>query len=268
MNTDVAIAFRNAKGPMLKHLVHCLDFLNGLAFFNNYKALSWDSLDIRPGQKILDVGCGVGFDIIELARRFPNTDFVGVDKSKGLLDIAKSRAANLSNTRFLASEAHQLSFAADFFDGAKIDRSLQHMKSPSKVIKEMARVIRPGGRIVVAEPDWGTFVLFNGNENISMELTRLWLQSFAQPFIGRKIGQLLNSHGVEDIRWRSHSLTINQLSDADVVFDLTRLKNNSVEAGIISSKEAEDWWSEAQTASLNGSFVSCLNILECCGRIV
>lgn len=268
MNTDVAVAFRNADGPMLKDLVRCLDYLNGLKFFKNYKSATWNALDIRPQQIILDVGCGVGFDIIEMARQFPNTAFVGVDKSEGLLDIARSRAKSLSNTRFVINKADQLSFANACFDGARIDRSLQHMKSPDTVIKEMVRVIRPGGRIVVSEPDWGTFVLFNGNEVMSMKMTGLWLQSFAQPFVGRKLGQILNNNRIENIRWQSHALILNRLSDADVVFDLARLKSNCVETGILSSQEADDWWSEAQASSLNGSFMACLNILECCGQTV
>ena len=267
MTTDVAIAFRDARGPMLNDLVYCLDFLNGLAFFREYKASTWEALEIKPHRQYLDVGCGVGFDIIEMAKRFPDVEFVGVDKSEGLLDIAKSRSAGLFNARFLMNEAEGLAFPDNYFDGGRIDRSLQHMQSPAAVVKEMVRVIRPRGRIVLSEPDWGTFVLFNGREEISATMIKLWLQSFAQPFIGRHLGQILHNCNVVNTRWRMHALMINRLSDADVVFDLTRLKKNCVESGVLTSQEAADWWNAAQTSSQNGTFLACLNILECCGQV-
>jgi 2-polyprenyl-3-methyl-5-hydroxy-6-metoxy-1,4-benzoquinol methylase len=61
---DIALGFRNADGEMLNELVHCLDFMNGLPFFKAYKAHTWETLKIRSGQKILDVACGIGFDVI------------------------------------------------------------------------------------------------------------------------------------------------------------------------------------------------------------
>src|SRR5271166_1971876 len=71
MVTDIALGFRNADGEMLKDLAECLDFLNDLPFFQSYKAHTWAALDIRSGDKILDVACGIGFDVIEMAKRFP-----------------------------------------------------------------------------------------------------------------------------------------------------------------------------------------------------
>jgi ubiquinone/menaquinone biosynthesis C-methylase UbiE len=149
---DIALGFRNADGEILSELVHCLDFMNGLPFFKAYKAHTWERLKIRSGQKLLDVACGIGFDVIEMAKRFPSADLLGVDSSEGFLEIAKSRAGNLTNVKFLQGNGDRLPLPLhdNEFDGVRIDRSLQHMKDTRSAIKEMVRVTRPEGHIVAA----------------------------------------------------------------------------------------------------------------------
>jgi ubiquinone/menaquinone biosynthesis C-methylase UbiE len=127
---DVAYAFRNADGPLQGVLVDCLDFMNGLESFKAYKKHSWKSLEIRRGMKILDVACGVGYDVIEMAKAFPNCEITGVDKSRSFLDIASSRALGLTNAAFVDGDADHLPFPAHAFDGVRIDRALQQSTSP------------------------------------------------------------------------------------------------------------------------------------------
>jgi len=105
-----------------------------------------------------------------MAIRFPNADFLGLDSSEGFLEIAKSRAGNLTNVKFLQGNGDRLPLPLpdNEFDGVRIDRSLQHMKDPHSAIKEMVRVTRPEGHIVAAEPDWETFVLYNGDLDIGV----------------------------------------------------------------------------------------------------
>ncbi len=102
MVTDIALGFRNAGGELLKELAKCLDFLNDLPFFQSYKAHTWAALDIRSGDKILDVACRIGFDVIEMAKRFPAAEIWGVDISEGFLAIAGSRSGKSSQCQICA----------------------------------------------------------------------------------------------------------------------------------------------------------------------
>ncbi|WP_036283779.1 methyltransferase domain-containing protein [Methylocystis sp. ATCC 49242] len=265
--SDVAVAFRDADGPMQADLLHCLDFMNGLPFFRAYKANTWDALEITGKKRILDVACGVGFDVIEMAKLFPQAEFVGVDRSESFLGVARSRAAHLPNASFFSGDAVRLSFPDDSFHAARIDRSLQHMTSPLAAIEEMIRVTRSGGRIVASEPDWGTFFLFNGDDEAGARMAGKWLESIANPHMGREIGQLFEKSGVEEIRWRARALVLTRLDDANVVFDLPRLKKNCVAAGVLSAQEADDWQAAAERASGKGTFLACLNIFECKGVV-
>jgi ubiquinone/menaquinone biosynthesis C-methylase UbiE len=95
---NIATAFRDSDGAgVFADLVRCLDFMNDLPFFKAYKAATWPRLDIKKSSRILDVGCGVGFDVIGMATLYPSSEIWGVDISDRFIEIARSRAKNLSN---------------------------------------------------------------------------------------------------------------------------------------------------------------------------
>lgn len=265
--TDVAIAFRDPDGPMKGSLVHCLDFMNDLPFFRTYKEHTWRSLGIGEAGRFLDIACGVGFDVAQMAKTFPRSEFVGIDKSRNFLDRARARAAPLPNASFVEGEADRLPFPDGAFAGARIDRSLQHLPDPTAAIAEMVRVTRSGGRIVASEPDWGTFVLYNGDRIAGDKMTEKWRQSIAHPFIGRELGLAFERSGAVDIGLCAHTLALTWLPEADVVFDLARLEKNCIASGVLTEPEAWDWRRMSEIASASGTFLACLTIVERWGTV-
>lgn len=266
---DIALGFRNADGEMLNELVHCLDFMNGLPFFKAYKAHTWETLKIGSGQKILDVACGIEFDVIEMAIRFPSADFWGLDSSEGFLEIAKSRAGNLTNVKFLQGngDRHPLPLPENEFDGVRIDRSLQHMKDPHSAIKEMVRVTRPEGHLVAAEPDWETFVLYNGDLDIGAKLAKQFKGSIRNPYVGRELGMIFTKCGVVNPQCNIHAFCTTDFKCATVVFDLARVRDRCIQLGILRSEDAHRWWLASEEASERGIFFASLNIVEFSGVI-
>jgi len=59
----------------------------------------------------------------------------------------------------VVADAHSLPFPSESFDGAWADRTFQHLADPLAALRELVRVVRPGGRIVIADPDYGTQVV-------------------------------------------------------------------------------------------------------------
>jgi SAM-dependent methyltransferase len=104
---------------------------------------------VRPdgNEHAIDVGCGAGALALALAPLVH--DVVGVDQVPELLELARERAPG--NARFVEGDATSLSFDTDSFDLAGTLRVLHHVHRPELVIAELARVARPGGRVLVID---------------------------------------------------------------------------------------------------------------------
>jgi ubiquinone/menaquinone biosynthesis C-methylase UbiE len=265
MTKNIGTAFRNADGDQFDRLVRCLDFMTELPFFKTYKSHSWQSLKIEPGHVILDVGCGTGSDLIHLASLHPKSSFIGVDNSENFLAIAKQRATTLINVQFIPGDALQLPIDKESVDAIRIDRSLQHMEMPAAVVKEMVRVTKIGGRIAACEPDWETFLLFNGEFDDSQQIAGFFQRSIRNPFIGRELASLMNEAGVKHLETYVHAFWTHKLKEADVIFDLEKVKDQCAAADMLTQDDGDNWWALSQKASEKGIFFASLNIVETAG---
>jgi SAM-dependent methyltransferase len=265
--TDIGSAFQRPDGQLHADLIACLDYLNGLEFFRRYKAGSWGALRIAPNDLVLDVACGLGFDVIELAQRHSAARFVGVDIGEGFLEIARERAKGLANAEFVRCDSGRLSFAARTFSAARIDRALQHIAQPEATVADMARVVALGGRLVAVEPDWGTFVLYNGAAAPSDAIAKSWVGSFRNPSIGRALGAMFDACGLRDVDCEIFPLHTADLACADKVFDLPRVIANCVSGGVLAEHDAIDWRRDAEDASSRGTFFASLNLVQWVGVV-
>ncbi|MEZ5787948.1 MAG: methyltransferase domain-containing protein [Xanthobacteraceae bacterium] len=262
----VSEAFREARFVKpIGELAACLDSINDLACFQDYKEKTWERLGIAAGARVLDVGCGVGYDVIGMAKRYPAAAIVGIDLSRAFLETARQRADALPNVGFAAANGAMLPFADGTFDAVRIDRSLQHAERPDLIVGEMTRVTRARGVVLAAEPDWGTFVLYNGVTETSDRLAHMFRNSFRNAFVGRDLQRLFVACGLRDLTVRAHPLVLTDYRSASVVYDLERLLSRCVSERVISSAAAEEWKARAIEASDAGAFFSHLSIVEVAG---
>lgn len=111
---------------------------------------------VRPGQRVLDVATGTGDMAIELASHVaPDGEVVGSDFSEPMLERARSKAQRASGLalrlRFQAADALALPYGDDCFDAATVAFGLRNFSDLQLGLRELARVVRPGGRVVVLE---------------------------------------------------------------------------------------------------------------------
>jgi ubiquinone/menaquinone biosynthesis C-methylase UbiE len=108
-----------------------------------------DSLGIRPGLKVLDIACGTGNSAIPLARQ--GAEVIGVDIAPNLLEQARTRAREAGvEIRFEEGDVEQLAFPDASFDLLISIFGAMFAPRPELAVSEMKRVVRPGGRIVMA----------------------------------------------------------------------------------------------------------------------
>ncbi|HJS94349.1 MAG TPA: class I SAM-dependent methyltransferase [Solirubrobacteraceae bacterium] len=109
-----------------------------------------DAIDPRPGQRILDVATGTGMVAFGLARR--GATVVGVDQSEHMLAGARARtAAQPGNPTFIQGEAEHLPFTDGEFDALTFTYLLRYLDDRAATMRELARVVKPGGRIGMVE---------------------------------------------------------------------------------------------------------------------
>lgn len=110
-----------------------------------------ESAGIGPNDRVLDVGCGTGFLLLEAARRARQA--VGVDVSPAMLAEAKRKAEQdgLTNVALREAQAEALPFADERFDVVITRLTIHHMVDPHRVLREMYRVLRPEGRFAICD---------------------------------------------------------------------------------------------------------------------
>src|SRR5262245_15551312 len=125
------------------------------------RAAYLDLLEVQPDKRVLEVGCGNGWILREIARRVSSSGrAVGLDGSAALLAIARQQAESEGvDVELQEGDARELPFSDGEFDVALAPLVLLHVPDADRVVPELVRVVRPGGRVGVVERDNETLVV-------------------------------------------------------------------------------------------------------------
>jgi len=123
---------------------------------HRWRARAADLARIDPGNRVLDVATGTGDLAIELGRRVaPGGEVLGSDFSEVMLSLARAKAESVDprgvKPRFEWADALELPYADDSFDAATVGFGVRNFSDLHRGLTEMARVVRPGGRVVILE---------------------------------------------------------------------------------------------------------------------
>ena len=169
-----------------------------------------DTLQPRPGRRILDVGCGIGTAEVKLSRlRLTQVDLVAVDllTDRVVQAHAAARAHNI-NAHFASADACHLPFFDASFDSAFCVAVLQHIGDVRGAVQEMARVTRPNGRIVAVEPDNSARYFYSSIEDghRAQDSARRFFSALAEargdatdPAVGPQLPTLFAQNGIEPL---------------------------------------------------------------------
>ena len=114
---------------------------------------------LRSGQRLLDVGCGPGTITLDLATRVAPGEVVGIDRAADVVAQAVELAGRdtSARARFTTGDVYALDFEDASFDVVHAHQLLQHLAHPIAALREMGRVVRPGGVVAVRDSDYGAF---------------------------------------------------------------------------------------------------------------
>lgn len=186
---------------------------------------------LRPGMRVLDVGCGPGTITLDLAEAVAPGTVVGVENVEPPLVAARQEAERRgdSSTRFEVADAFALPYDDASFDVVHAHQVLQHVTDPVAVLREMARVCTPGGWVAARDADYAAMSWYPELPELD-----LWRRTYraaahangAEPDAGRRIRAWAQSAGL----------------DADV----------TTSTWTYATPEATRWWGEGQAARYGG----------------
>lgn len=114
--------------------------------------------EARPNLRLLDAGCGPGSITISLAKYVPSGHIIGIDLSEAVLEKAQqaTKDAGVTNVSFQRAGVYELPFQDESFDVIHTHQAVAHFKEHVRAIKELLRVLRPGGILCMREGDLAT----------------------------------------------------------------------------------------------------------------
>ncbi|NYT02192.1 MAG: methyltransferase domain-containing protein [Methanosarcinales archaeon] len=245
----------------------CLQTLCSLPYFQSYKKKSLQLLNPGPGSRILEIGSGLGQDAASLARMVGRSGMVAaIDSSRKMIEAAGKGFKNAESIRCCLADACNLPLCDGAFDGARADRVLQHIPDPERAFSEMVRTVRDSGRLVVYEPDWGTFIISPGKKEICRTMTQLFGDTFPSGWIGRQLPGLFREEGLKNIRIRAETFHTGDLHLAIRVFDLVNNAHRAGQMGLVSPGQAEGRLDELRRAHERGRFFCSYTGFLVCGE--
>lgn len=125
-----------------------------------WRAATTRAVEPRRGQRILDLAAGTGASSVALARS--GAEVVAADFSPGMIAEGRRRYGDLTNLSFVEADATELPFEAGEFDTVTMSFGLRNVAQPKTALRELRRVTKPGGRIVVCEFSRPPSAAFNG----------------------------------------------------------------------------------------------------------
>src|SRR4051794_3660463 len=198
---------------MFDRIAGVYDLMNSVmtaGLHHRWRERAADLAELCPGDRALDVASGTGDLAIELSRRVaPNGEVIGSDFSEGMLDRARVKAPAIT---FEWGDALSLKYDDDTFDAATVGFGARNFSDLEQGLREMARVVRPGGKVVVLEittptkPPLSTFFSLWFDRVVPLlgrfDDAYTYLPNSVKRFPGpQALGGVMASVGLADVRW-------------------------------------------------------------------
>jgi len=244
---------------------------NASLVFKDIKKYSYEEMGVKANDRVLDVGCGPGIDVVNLTKYVSETGMVfGIDYDQKMIDdaqmLAKSEQVS-GNVKFQAHDVATLPFESNYFDSCRSERVFMHLPDPLATLKEMQRVTKQNGRVVVVDSDWASLSIdchLTETENKLLQFYRdkILISGYA----GRSLFRFFRELGFSDIKIKIFPLFT---SDLDVFSQLVRrevIEDHALAASVISKDELVIWRDQLQQAADENRFFSSMNVILVSGE--
>jgi SAM-dependent methyltransferase len=236
-----------------------VDYLGDLApHVGEVRRDGYEMLALRPGDSVLDVGCGAGEVCVELSGMVgPQGRVAGVDLSESMIAAARRTvAAGGRAIELRVASVYELPFEDGVFDGVRAERVFQHLDDPEAALREMIRVARPGGRILVADPDHsqaGLAIDDPAHRNVYDAIQRAMARMIVNPSSGTRLRGMFVRAGLVGTTQRVRSVDFSNADFMRTFFVDDRLAA-AAKAGDITLQDGRDFVAAMEARRRAGTF--------------
>jgi len=217
-------------------LIRALDVAETTPGAATLRARGYELLRLPPEATVVDVGCGAGRAVAELAE--DGARVIGVDLDPTMLAAARSRFPGI-DVRY--ADAADLPLGDGQAHGYRADKVYHILPEPTAALAESRRVLAPGGRIVLLGQDWDTVVIDSDQPDVTRRIVHARADTIPHPRIARAYRNLLLDAGFHDVEFEVHTSIF---SDAAALPLITGHADAARRTAAISDEQAEAWVSE------------------------
>ncbi|MDX1405072.1 MAG: methyltransferase domain-containing protein [Woeseiaceae bacterium] len=220
-----------------------------------------ERLSPKPGEHIVDIGCGPGL----LAREFSvavkdDGRVTGLDASTAMLDLARKRCGNLSNVAFIEGDATDLEIGDASADAVTCVQVLLYVPDVRQALAEIFRVLKPGGRAVIMETDWRSTVLHSHDEELTESIIDAWDRKVASPRLPARLRAMLRDAGFGDVAVEAFPIiSTDATPEGFSMAMMAQSADAAVEQGTISQAQSEAWLAELRRLGADDQYFFCVN---------
>jgi ubiquinone/menaquinone biosynthesis C-methylase UbiE len=171
------------------------------------RARALEFADPKLGEDVLDIGSGPGFLTADLAAGVGEEGSVlGIDQSEAMIGLATRRCETWPQAQVELGDAVALGGANARFDLVVSTQVLEYVSDIDKALSEIARVLRPGGRVVILATDWRSVAWHSSDDARMDRMLSAWEEHLAHPALPRTLGRRLADVGLGRQRIHRHSI--------------------------------------------------------------
>ncbi|MFB9675018.1 methyltransferase domain-containing protein [Streptosporangium vulgare] len=217
-------------------MVRLLDALDALPDSVRLRARSYDLLHLTPGAPVVDVGCGTGLAVAELAGRGARATGVDLGERMVAEGLRREPGADLR-----VGDARELPFQDGELAGYRAEKLYHELDDPAGALGEARRVLAPDGRVVLVGQDWDTFVIDSDTPALTRTIVHARADLVPAPRAARAYRALLLDAGFDEVTVEVHTSV---LTGPLMLPMLARTAVAARDAGAITEDDADRWIAE------------------------
>lgn len=236
------------------YLINSMDVMSSLPCIKSIKKRALETMELKYGDNILELGCGHGEDAEAIGKLIGNAgSVVAIDLSQRMINTAQERSKQ-NNVKYIVGDAEFLNYTNQTFSACHADRLLVSHHNYQQVFKEITRVLKPNGMVCLTEVDALSIIIYPYNDITKIILDQL-CSSFVNPYIGRMLPKLFIEHGLKNITVIPQNSMIQSLKTLRQIFQFDKIAKEAIKKGVLTKLAAEQWINNMKKADEEGKFL-------------